>query len=81
MKKLTFFIVLFLFAACRNEIREDKAVVSEVDLEIQDTVHHWYKYDVYLRSEGESLDVIFHTDKQYKVGDTVYFSTNPQPCQ
>jgi hypothetical protein len=79
MKKLNI-ILLFLFAACNNKINSDKPVVTEIDLVNQEE-STTCKYKVYIKSVRDDFDPYFYTNQQFKVGDTVYFSINPQPCQ
>lgn len=76
MKKLSIALLLFLTVSCRSTITPEKTVVTEVDLITTDKYDH-YKYKIYLLTNDGNLDPCFFTNKDYKVGDTIYFSTKP----
>lgn len=72
--KLLILLFILLLSSCdSNEyFSHDKAVIIKIELTSnQNSVYNNYKYLITLDATGYNID--FLTNKQFNIGDTVYF--------
>lgn len=76
MKKISI-ALLFLIIGCRSSFTQDKSIVTQITLTSKGESESGCKFRIYLDATNANMDAYFYTNKDYKVGDTIYFSTKP----